>query len=255
MMKKQSVAIPPVIGISMGRIAPTEHTSTGGALATIPLSFLDILARAGAVPIAIPNNPVGADRLAPMISGLLLIGGDDITTQTDRDKTELELVRRAIERKIPVLGVCRGAQLLNTYYGGTLYRHLLDDLPGAEQHCETGPHGSGTQIWHDIAIEPGSMVALIAEATSLKVNSDHHQGIDKVGAGLKVTATSPDGVVEAIEIPGKFIVGLQWHPERIVAENPVQEKFFQAFVDATRVKKGRSRARAAIFKRLLKRRI
>ncbi len=231
----------------------TEVPGSSGdpvSIASLPLIFIDLVAREGAVPLAIPNNPQGLAQLVPIISGLLIIGGDDLdpslytkeqrhpATQRNfpsRDATELKIVRAALRRGVPVLGICRGNQVLNVAQGGSLHQHLLDGITD-RQHSQFGSKNPKRIVWHDVALVPGSQAAKIVGSRKLRVNSDHHQGIDKVGRKLKVTATSSDGVVEAIEgTDWPFVMGLQWHPERIAATHPVHGKFFRAFVRASRI--------------------
>lgn len=257
---------PPIIGVSMGQMAAKEYAHGHDDLASIPLSYLNAICRAGAVPLGIPNNPEGVDRLLPMVAGLILMGGDDISVeryakgppspkvlppQPQRDSTEFKLVQLALKRKIPYLGICRGAQVFNVVLGGTLHQHLLDDLPGVRQHAQLLSDDPDTPIFHPVSLEPGSLVARIAGADQMTVNSDHHQGIKKLGRGLTITARSDDGVVEAVELQKMpFALGLQWHPERLAHENPQQAAFFEAFVRAAGGTVEKNRERLPLFRRL-----
>lgn len=183
--------------------------------------------RAGGLPVWIPvDAPVSIlDRL----DGLLLSGGDDIAPEMygqephpelgspseQRDTHERSLFDRALERELPTLGVCRGAQLMNVHLGGTLHQHVP---------AHTGFDGPVDAVLHRVGFEPGSRLADVYGA-EIDVNSLHHQGIAELGAGVVpagVTVGGPDdGLVEAIEIAGKPAVAVQWHPELLGGADPV----------------------------------
>jgi putative glutamine amidotransferase len=158
------------------------------------------------------------------VEALILAGGSDLDPATygaaphpetsgiwpERDRFELALARRALEREMPVLGVCRGMQVLNVARGGTLVQHL-PDLLGGNHHR----HTPGAFADHEVRLEPGSLAATAAAAEQLTVMSHHHQGIDELGEGLVASGWSvSDDLVEAIELPGHpFMLGVLWHPE------------------------------------------
>src|SRR5581483_11760080 len=158
--------------------------------------------------------------------GLILAGGNDIDpacygaerhpetrhTLPERDRAELGLTRRAVERDIPVLGICRGMQLINVAFGGTLRQHLPDEL-GHEEHRRTPGSFEGSD--HDVRLTAGSLAARAAAEEIHSTKSHHHQGVAIVGAGLEVTGISTlDDLPEAVEAPGRrFVLGVQWHPE------------------------------------------
>jgi putative glutamine amidotransferase len=180
------------------------------------------------------------DILLDRVDALMLAGGADIDpasygaephpetrgTWPDRDAFELALARRALERDMPVLGICRGMQLLNVALGGTLVQHLPETL-GKETHRTV----AGTFSEHRVRLEPGSLACSAAGVEGFVVWSHHHQGVDRLGAGLKVTGWSADDdLVEAIELPGKhFALGVVWHPEE-----DEESKLIGALVDAAR---------------------
>lgn len=209
----------------------------------IPEPYVAALERAGAQAAVL--RPVelstadAAEVLAPF-AGLLLAGGGDVLpshygqprhertygTIPVRDDFELALCAAAIACGIPVLAICRGTQVLNVGRGGTLAQHISDDLAG---HGKPGVEG-GQEV-HDVELDPGSRVATAMGAATAACSCHHHQAVDTLGNGLVVTARSPDGVVEAIELVGDaWVVGVQWHPEDTAATDPVQQRLFDAFV-------------------------
>lgn len=181
-----------------------------------------------------PISPVASTPLAGL-HGLVLTGGSDIdparygqapldaTGAPDKDRDELEagLLLEALEADLPVLAICRGLQLLNVVLGGTLHQDIAE-------HKKTGVASA-----HPIAIHSGSKLATIAGANAIIVNSRHHQAADRVGEGLLVSATAPDGTIEGLELPGKrFVVAVQWHPEDRVATHTADRALFEAFAAA-----------------------
>ena len=205
------------------------------------LRYLDAVERVGGVPVILaPIPPEALDALLDRLSGIVLSGGPDLhpaaygqdphpelgPTEPDLDRFEISLARRADARRLPTLGVCRGAQVLNVARGGTLHQHL----PG---HRQSEP---GDQTTHDVRLGARSAVGSLLGRTALDVNSFHHQAIDRLGDGLRVAGRSDDGVVEAIEDPGRdFVVGVQWHAECLV-DDPTHRRLFAALVDAARLR-------------------
>lgn len=223
------------------------------------LAYPDAAQRAGAVPVVIPPLR-GPDEIEPLLhrlGGLLLSGGPDVhpaayghaphpalgPTEPDLDAFELELLRRADAIGMPILALCRGAQVLNVARGGTLVQDLPDAVGTAVGHRQSEP---GTQVTHPVAIAAGTRLEAIMGAGEHEVNSFHHQAADELGRGLRAAAWSPDGVVEAIEaVDREFVVGVQWHAESLVdrADNCA---LFEAWVDAAaRFEAGATRRRAA----------
>jgi putative glutamine amidotransferase len=166
------------------------------------------------------------DQVLDLLDGLILAGGADIDpasygaephertdgTSPERDRLELALTRRAIERDIPMLGICRGMQVMNVAFGGTLHQHLPDEV-GHEDHRRAP--GTFENADHDVQLTDGSLAAKAAGELLHCTKSHHHQGVATVGEGLEVTGVSTlDELPEAIEIPQKrFVLGVQWHPE------------------------------------------
>jgi putative glutamine amidotransferase len=156
------------------------------------------------------------------------IGGVDVA----RDEMELELVRQAHGRKLPILGICRGHQIMNVAFGGTLIVDIPTQVSESLRHSR--PDRKNDPV-HDVRIEPKSRLAKIFGATQLGVNSSHHQAVDRLGTGLVISARATDGVVEGIETTdGTFTVGVQFHPERMVAGYPIILRLFRALVAAAK---------------------
>jgi putative glutamine amidotransferase len=218
------------VSVAIGICAAVErarwsHWDDHVALA--PRTYVDAVQAAGAIALVLPPDDAVAeapDELLDRIEGLILAGGADIDpatygaapdphtgeTRPERDRFELALVHRALERAVPVLGICRGGQMLNVACGGTLHQHL-PDVVGDKHHLET----PGAFSEHEVELEPGSLAARAAGAQRIVVKSHHHQAVDELGEGLKATGHAlPDGIVEAVEHGGHdFALGVLWHAE------------------------------------------
>ncbi|HSN37039.1 MAG TPA: gamma-glutamyl-gamma-aminobutyrate hydrolase family protein [Arthrobacter sp.] len=216
--------------------------------------IVDLVRDGGGDPVLLtsPGDPLQG------LDGVVLPGGGDLdprlygetpgaacydVSQT-QDELDLAIARRSIEAGLPVLGVCRGHQLLNVLYGGTL---IQDMDPGTVAHRESEPvHGAGPWAWHEVKVEAGSKVAGMygagvglpgggPAAVTVKIASGHHQAVGRVAEGLVVTAVAADGTVEALEDPERWVASVQWHPE--ARELPAGERLapFRAFVEICRV--------------------
>jgi putative glutamine amidotransferase len=218
----------PTIGITMARVEATWGVWNQTA-AVLPFAYVTAVQRAGGTAILIPPDPAVAeepDAVLDRIDALILSGGHDIDPATyaaephpatngtvlERDQTEIGLARRAVQRDLPVLGVCRGMQLLNVAFGGTLHQHL-PELYGHEEHRRVPGSFIGSD--HDVTLEPGSRAAQAAGEDVHVTKSHHHQGVDAIAEGFTVSGHSTiDELVEAIEYPAcRFVLGVQWHPE------------------------------------------
>ena len=179
------------------------------------------------------------------LDGLLFSGGGDVDSVLykglphpamagvipERDDMELKLIKMAILDGLPFLGICRGIQVMNVALGGTLYTDLPDQLGRTVSHSTPKCLPKDT-INHTIQVQPGTWLAEITGQKELKVNSRHHQGIHRLAAGLQVMAISPDGLVEAVELPEHpFGVGVQWHPENL-NDDPDARKLFSRLIQA-----------------------
>lgn len=212
---------------------------------------------AGGVPVTLPQTPEATPALLDRLDGLVLAPGRDIepwrygqgthpllaATEPRRDAFELELVPRALERGLPILGMCRGLQILNVALGGTLTQDVSLLAPGhptdpgwrqwklmetaALQRSPPPPHPR-----HDITIEPESLLARALGTTQIDVNSFHHQAIDRTGDGLVAVAWAPDGLIEAVELAGRPVLAVQWELQEEARVDPQSLAVFEWLVDA-----------------------
>jgi gamma-glutamyl-gamma-aminobutyrate hydrolase PuuD len=236
--------VPPRIGITLASVRARWGIWSGEDQAElVDRRYPALLQMAGALVIPILADPrLGAapELILDGLDALVLPGGSDVepsrygaqplagTQPPDRLRDEVEsgLLAAAVGRGVPVLGICRGAQLLNVVRGGTLHQHL-PDVVGHGNHMRR-PH-TMEGCTHEVVIDPGSRLAALVGAGARTVTSHHHQGIDRLGEGLAVTARAPDGVAEAIELDGPGLcVGVQWHPERDAAAGSVLTAFVAA---------------------------
>ncbi|MDQ7797540.1 MAG: gamma-glutamyl-gamma-aminobutyrate hydrolase family protein [Candidatus Edwardsbacteria bacterium] len=239
----------PIIGLTALR-SPDQtsyhHILTG--------PYVRAVTGAGGYPIVVPSIIERCDQALDMMDGLLLIGGGDIEAKhlgaenhpkakffnPLRDDFELALIRRAAHRKMPMLGICRGMQIMNVALGGGLYQDIADEQGSSFDHYrEDLPN----QAAHSVSIAPDSCLASILGSTSVSVNSVHHQAVKDPAPGLKAAAWAPDGVIEGIESSGNggFMLGVQWHPERIAETMPEQRRLFERFVKAAEGYKEKNR--------------
>ncbi len=211
----------PVIGICAA-IENAQWAAWEVLVNLSPRTYSLAVQRAGGLALILPPDDVAAeapDELLDMLDGLILAGGSDIdpasygaqphpetrNTRPERDRFEIALGTRALERDMPVLGICRGMEMLNVIQGGTLNQHL-----GSELHR----HTPGAFTDHRVRLEPGSLAERVVGSEHTEVKSAHHQGLEELGEGVVASGHADDGVVEAIELPERsFAVGVLWHPE------------------------------------------
>lgn len=217
----------------------------GSAAVALPMQYVTAIRRAGgrAVLVAGADGTAPEEILAPF-DALLLAGGGDVDPArygqepheavygVDRDRDELEagLVRAALRDGVPALCICRGMQVANVALGGTLVQHL-PDVPGLGDHGRP-PEGP---ILHDVAVDEDTLLRKIVGGATVRAASHHHQAIDRLGEGLRISGRSDDGLVEAFESAESadgWLVGVQWHPEETAEEDPAQQALFDALLEA-----------------------
>jgi len=218
----------PEIGICTS-LEPIRFGAWHEVAAFSPFSYVQAVQRAGGLALLLAPDPqvtAEPDELLDRLDGLMLAGGVDVDPATygqephpaasgwvpERDAFELALAARALERDVPLLGICRGMQVLNVALNGTLHQHLPDVLAHDDHRRNAGTFAGNE---HDVALVAGSLAERAAGEARHTTKSHHHQGIDRLGDGLVVTGrAAQDGTAEAVEDPGKrFVLGVQWHPE------------------------------------------
>lgn len=235
----------PIIGI-------TPSLESGEHKIYTPTSYPKAIIEAGGTPVFFnfTRNQEMIDAYAAMVDGVLFSGGDDVDPATYgeeqiwgcgdvvplRDDFEIQLLRTLVEKypEKPILGICRGAQVLNVGMGGTLYQDLRSQKDGCIRHQQ---QQSSHYASHKVTVEDGSLLHRIYGSTSVKVNSFHHQAVKDLAPGMQLTALASDGVVEGFEKPDHpYFVAVQWHPERLVEgpHHPEHKPLFKSFVDACR---------------------
>ncbi len=236
----------PRIGVTMS--ATVDATPER---AYVNAAYIRAVQDAGGIPVLLPPQLSSDARHAlwTLLDGVLLTGGGDVDPTRfgqaphpsvadvvpARDGLEIDLTRDAVERRLPLLAICRGIQVLNVALGGTLEQDVPTSVPGALVHVQTAPR---PQPAHRVKVEDGTRLAQILGASELEVNSFHHQALARLGHGLRAVAWSPDGVVEGAEMDPTcgFVVGVQWHPEELTPHDATARNLFRALVDASRLR-------------------
>ena len=243
----------PLIGIS----TQTMH-SIDGIPEGLPSSwmmnqrYIQAVAEVRGAPVMIPLLDQDLETLRSIyqsLDGVLIPGGVDMDPHTfgegrgarlgridpARDAVELTLSRWAVEDKKPLLGLCRGSQVINVALGGTLYQDLEAEFPPAIKHDYFPTAGySRDYLAHPVSVVASSRLGGILERSEVQVNSMHHQGIKQLAPGLVVSALAPDGLIEGIESSnGHFMIGVQWHPESLVENDPGMRRLFSSFISAS----------------------
>lgn len=233
----------PLIGIT----TRNGKDGDGHPLTALQHSYIKAVMQAGGLPIMIPNILPEEDflDLYSRLNGILFSGGGDVSLKyfsgsdhprigevdESRDTTEITLMRAAVNDGKPILGICRGAQVMNVALGGTLYTHIYDQLKGALDHAYPGDLRRA--LVHTVNVDETTRSAEIFGETLLNVNSLHHQGLKDIAPVLKVAGYAPDGLVEIVEIPDHpYAVAVQWHPEWLT-DQPAMQRLFKSFVDAS----------------------
>lgn len=211
--------------------------------------YVDAIVAAGGIPVVVPAvENIDPREFAVSLHGLLVPGGGDVdpalygeepTIHNGRidpvaDKFEIALIREFLKSGRPIFGICRGMQVLNIAAGGDLHQDIRAATASTLQHVQQAPKWYGT---HEIAVGKGSLLEAVLNVTQLRVNTFHHQAVRRVAPGFVASATAKDGVIEAIEKPGDaFVLGVQWHPERMLPQDAASKKLFSAFVEAARTR-------------------
>jgi putative glutamine amidotransferase len=230
--------------LDLGRV---DKWDTGAY--AVPDEYVAALDRAGGRASSLAGRPDGEpEALLERFDGLLLVGGGDVAPERfgskerhpdvygvdpDRDEFEMGLVSAADRMGVPALAICRGIQVMNVAFGGTLHQHL-PDVEGFDRHRRPAKVG----FMHDVKVSESSRLIEATGSAALHCYSAHHQGLDRLGEGLAPIGWAEDGLVEAVERPNGWMVGVQWHPEHTAAEDPSQQALFDTLVS-------RARARAA----------
>lgn len=231
----------PLIGVAPGY--------SGADYSNVNRTYTDAILRAGGIPFILPqvNDPAEASEMLSRVDGIVFTGGVDldpvrygetvlnesVEIDSHRDTLDILYASAALERRIPILAICRGEQLMNVVLGGTLYQDLPTQKPGDIAHRQSAPGKVPTQR---IFVTKGSMLNRIMGTEELMVNSFHHQAVKDPSPLVTVTALSEDGVVEAYEWTGKgrWLLAVQFHPEMLLRGDDNWLRLFKAFVKATR---------------------
>ncbi|HEY0278034.1 MAG TPA: gamma-glutamyl-gamma-aminobutyrate hydrolase family protein [Solirubrobacterales bacterium] len=244
----------PLIGVTTSEVRPKERVHPVpegepiGKEMALGTTYLKAIEEAGGLPVVMP--PMAEDAIEPLLDrldGICLSGGPDLDPalyeakphpelgpiEPELDRFELAIAARADAREMPILAICRGTQALNIVRGGALHQHL-PDISTEIGHRQTV---ASTEASHAVEVDPDSQLAEAIGGTEVDladVNSFHHQAIDRLGDGLRISARAPDGTVEAIEDPSRrFLIGVQWHAETLV-HREAEAELFRRFVDACR---------------------
>ncbi len=233
-------AVNPIIGITS-----YFAVDKGQKLCSVSYDCIKVIKAAGGLPLILPivKDEKVLDGYVDAIDGLFLTGGEDIlpllykenpiskvhSISYDRDEFEMSLFKKAYSRGIPILGICRGMQLINVSLGGTLYQDLNTQVINSLGHC---PQDSPLdQPYHGVKIEEDSKLYDIFGKADIEVNSLHHQSVKDRGKGLKPSAYSQDGIIEGIESTERdFVIGVQWHPEKLAEKYPLFQRIFDSFI-------------------------
>lgn len=233
----------PHIGITCDYMISETGKSLGQERNYVSREFIEAVKEAGGVPILIPiiNEEEDILQIMDLLDGIILSGGFDVNpiyygeeptkyvgfTYTPRDLCELFIVKAAIEKDMPILGISRGQQVMTVAFGGKLYQDISEDETAYINHMQ---RASINDIGHYVNIKPGTKLHKIFDNEKLLVNSFHHQAAKEVPPNFVVCATSSDGIIEAIEHKTKPIMAVQWHPEIMIKKHPVMLRIFSEFI-------------------------
>lgn len=231
----------PIIGITLDSEEPGGYSKMPWY--ALRKNYCEAVVKAGGLPVMLPHEPELAEAYLATIDGLIVTGGAfdvdpalfgdatrhaTVVLKARRTEFELAIVRGALARDMPILGICGGQQLMNVALGGTLIQHIPDEIDAALAHEQPNPR---TEPGHDVEVVPETRLAAIVGRSLIPVNSAHHQAVKAVAPGCVVDAVAPDGVIEGIEAPDRrFCIGVQWHPEYDIS--PADAALFRALVEA-----------------------
>ncbi len=208
--------------------------------------YISSVLQTGGVPLILPYVTELSTIKSQLdaVDGILLSGGHDVSPHhydeepiqqlgqlcVERDEYEIHVIRLALERNLPIFAICRGIQILNVALGGSLYQDIAHQMSSTLQHWQ---QAKGYVASHSVDIVPDTLLHSITAQSTLKVNSFHHQAINRLAPQLKINARARDGAIEGVELPqSRWVVGVQWHPERMLEHHPVMQRLFNAFVTA-----------------------
>lgn len=232
--------------------SPSSEQREGIRQLTLNRIYATAIEQAGGIILATgrPRDEEEIRAIAELSDGLLLTGGSDVCPELykeerrhcnninrERDELEVALVKQMLRLGKPVLGICRGMQVMNVALGGSLYQDIMQEMPNAIEHDfhfdKKGVALPRDFRAHEVIIASETLLGSIFKTTTSAVNSLHHQGVKTLGKGFVASAHTSDGLVEAIELPGySFVLGVEWHPEELGDES--SKKIFQSFIDAAR---------------------
>lgn len=226
-MGTSTSAYRPLVGVTLDVEQPGGYSRFPWY--ALRVNYMDAIVTAGGLPVALPHEPELAAEMVGRLDALVVTGGAfdvdpalfgagmrhaTVTTKDRRTAFELGVVRAALDRDMPVLGICGGEQLLNVALGGTLVQHIPDAFPEALAHEQPNPRN---EPGHEVLIDRNTLLWRLVGTARMKVNSAHHQAVDRIAPGAVRNATAPDGVIEGLEHPGfRFCLGVQWHPEFLI---------------------------------------
>ncbi|MFN8512791.1 MAG: gamma-glutamyl-gamma-aminobutyrate hydrolase family protein [Chloroflexia bacterium] len=241
----------PVIGITPS-IGAFENR---GEIFRMEVSYVQAVEAAGGVPILLPPSGAGVEELVGIVDGIIFSGGADIRPDrygddyvhektygiSDlRDEFEFQLLEAALRADVPTLAICRGIQVLNVALGGTLYQDIPTEYPTDLKHSQPWEVGSYEHPIHEVAVERDSLLGDLLDATTVGTNSAHHQSLKQVPPSLRVIGRSTDGSIEAVEhIEKRFVLGVQWHPEKMFVEHTEHLRLFAGLIEEARAHRAR----------------
>lgn len=228
-----------IVALTGRRLGRTEKWPYTGA-AALPYSYVDAVLRAGGQPVIV-NDARDPKELLARVDAVVLTGGPDVDpsrygetahpsvygVDSAADDFECAVAEAALVRSVPTLAICRGIQVLNVARGGTLYQHIPDD-PGVPRHGEPGVAGGARR--HEVTLAADSLISEVMDTTRITASCHHHQAIAQLGDGLHVVGRAADGIIEALELDGAFLLAVQWHPEDTAADDRAQQRLFDALV-------------------------